>query len=414
VDANGNPTTWASLPIKADTTAGLTRSGQVTFDPPADWKPASINGSALLYYVRVRTVGGGTAPVAATILGDDYVHANGKTSGVIPAFDAAADLDHDGYLNDAEYAHRAAGMDARFQYQGRLFAPIYGQMRFATDPSNAAFRSWAIGYEVQYLAGEPLADGLFVDNSGGKAPASASAVVEPVASYAVDYGTLLNTIALKIAPHWILANTAGGAGAADPVIERIQGYYEESAIRPLANNWQQFETLAATVAERAALKAPAPYAVLDSLPTGGSPTDPRTQLATLAYYYLLADPTSTFLDFYGGYAPATSWTQHWSQAVTFNVGQPQGGWSLFASGADPANTALTYHVYQRAYTNALVLYKPLSYGNGVSGGLGDKTATTFALGGKYRVVNADGTLGPVVTSITLRNGEGAILAKVSG
>ena len=38
-----------------------------------------------------------------------------------------------------------------------------------------------------------------------------------------------------------------------------------------------------------------PYVVLDSLPTGGSPTDPRTQLATLAYYYLLADPNRTFL-----------------------------------------------------------------------------------------------------------------------
>jgi hypothetical protein len=415
VDAGGNPTAWAPVPINTDGTGGLTKSGQVTFDPPAGWKPASINGSALLYYVRVRTTSGGTAPVAATVLGDDYVHANGGTSGVIPAFDAAADVNHDGYLNNAEYAVAVAhGYTARFLYQSRLFAPSYGQMRLATDPSNSAFRSWAVHYEAQYLAGQPLADGLFVDNSGGKAPAAAGAVAEPVASYATDYGTLLNAIGQRIAPHWLLANTAGGDGSADPVIQRIQGYYEEIAIRPLANSWQQFETLAATVAERARLKAPAPYAVLDSLPAGGSPTDPRTQLATLAYYYLLADPTSTFLDFYGGYAPATSWTQHWSQAVTYNVGQPLGSWSLLAAGADPANPALTYHVYQRAYSNVLVLYKPLSYGNGTTGGLGDNTATTFALGGTYRALQADGTLGAAVTSITLRNGEGAILVKGSG
>jgi hypothetical protein len=414
VDANGTPTAWTPLPVKTDTTAGLTQSGQVTFDPPADWQPASVGGSGLLYYVRVRTAPGGTAPVAATILADDYVYANGSTSGVIPAFDYAADLNHDGYLNDAEYAVAvAAGYTARFAYQGRLFAPSYGQMRFATDPSNSAFRSWAVNYEAQYLAGQPLADGLFVDNSGGKAPAAAGTLLEPVASYATDYGTLLNAIGQRIAPHWILANTAGGDSSADPVIQRIQGYYEEFAIRPLAHNWQQFETLAAAVATWATLQTPAPLAVLDSLPTGGSPTDPRTQMATLAYYYLLADPTSTFLDFYGGYAPATSWTQHWSQAVTYNVGRPLGSWSLFAAGADPANPALTYHVYQRAYGNALVLYRPLSYGSGTTGTLGDNTATTFALGGTYRALEPDGTLGPAVTTATLRNGEGAILVKVS-
>ena len=52
------------------------------------------------------------------------------------------------------------------------------------------------------------------------------------------------------------------------------------------------------------------------------------------------------------------------------------------SGADPEAPSLTYHVYERPYGNALVLYKPLSYG-GASGTLGDATATTHALGGAY-------------------------------
>jgi hypothetical protein len=134
-------------------------------------------------------------------------------------------------------------------------------------------------------------------------------------------------------------------------------------------------------------------------------------MATLAEYYLLADPVSTFLDLYGGSEPATSWERHWVAAAAFDVGQPQGSWSVFATGTDPSNSALTYNVYQRSYGNALVLYKPRSYAQGVSGSLADASATTHALGGNYRVLYADGTLGAVVTSVTLRNGEGVILVK---
>jgi hypothetical protein len=87
---------------------------------------------------------------------------------------------------------------------------------------------------------------------------------------------------------------------------------------------------------------------------------------------------------------------------------------VFASGNDPSNYHLTYRVYQRSYTNALVLYKPLSYAQGAAnpGSLGSGTATTHYLGGTYRPLRANGTLGSPVTSITLRNGEGAILIKV--
>jgi hypothetical protein len=166
------------------------------------------------------------------------------------------------------------------------------------------------------------------------------------------------------------------------------------------------------VAHRASLTWPAPYAVLDSLPRGGSPTDARTQIATLAYYYLIADPRRDFLMLYGGASPSSSWTQHWSQAVTYDVGQPLGSWSTFASGLDPENHALTYKVYERHYSNALVLYKPLS-GNisGAAGTLDNSTATVHALGGLYRPLHADGTLGSAISWITLRNGEGAILVK---
>jgi hypothetical protein len=211
-----------------------------------------------------------------------------------------------------------------------------------------------------------------------------------------------------------LANTSGGGINADGVVSQNIGSFEEFAIRPLAHNWQQFEDLAAMVAHRESLHVPPPYEVLDSLPTNGSPTDARTQIATLAYYYLLADPRTTFLDFFGGYAPSSSWSQHWSAAAAYDVGQPTSNWSLFASGADPSNRSLTYRVYQRNYTNSLVLYRPLAHvqGRSSTGSLSMASAVTFRLDGTYRPLRADGTLGSAVTSVRLRNGEGAILIKV--
>jgi hypothetical protein len=410
VDASGNPTAWATLTTLGDTTAGLTQSGQITFNPPADWKPASLNGSAPLYYVRIRTVTAGTAPVANTILGDDYTDSNGTNAGVIPAFDWSADRDHDGYLNPTEYANRTPGMNARFYYQSRLFS--YGPMRFATNPGDAAFRSWAINYDIRFLNSNPLAAGLFMDNSVGVAPTTAGSVVEPVGSYTTDCASLLYEIGQAIAPKWILANTSGST-TANPIIQQVAGYFAEFDIRALAHNYQQFETVAGRVAAQSALTSPAPYAVLDSHPQGGAPTDPRTEMATLAYYYLLADPNTTFLDYDGGYDTTGPWNRHWFPAMKTDIGQPTSSWSLFATGTDPSNAALTYRIYERSYANALVLYKPLSFGNGVTGTLADATAATQALGGTYYPLQSDGTLGAPITSITLRNGEGAVLIKAS-
>ena len=45
-----------------------------------------------------------------------------------------------------------------------------------------------------------------------------------------------------------------------------------------------------------------------------------------------------------------------------------GNWLVFATGADPAHRSLTYKIYERKYQNALVLYKPLSYGKGKGNG----------------------------------------------
>jgi hypothetical protein len=411
VDANGNPTKWQTLTTLSDTTAGLTKSGQVTFDPPSDWVTSAVNDGPLLYYVRVRTTADGTAPVAQTILGRDYVNARGGAEGTIPAFDKSADLNGDGYLNDAEYANRTAGMDARFLYESRAFYPAYGQNRFATNVGNAHFQEWAADYSYRFLQANPGAQGLFMDNSLSKIAFDPTTIAESLDHYADNYAEMLAAINRRIAPKWVLANVAGGGVAVDALAQRGISYLEEFAIRPLAASYSQFEDVAANLNRRLDLSGGKAYAIMDSLATNGSMSDPRVQIATLAYYYLLADKNQTMLVFNGGNDPNSTWTQHWSDAVKYDVGDALGTWTVFAKGIDPADSSKTYKVYERQYENALVLYKPLSYFQGKAGSTADATATTHQLNGTYRPLQADGTLGAPITEITLRNGEGAILVK---
>lgn len=456
VDSLGNPTTWSTLTTQgnnlSDGTNGLTQSGTITFDPPSNWVPAvvdssSSNGITRFYYVRFRsTTPFSTIPVASTILGYDYTHSqiNGDntTSLTIPAFDYAADKDGDGYLNAQEYANRAPGMDAYFAYQGRLFSQ-YGPMRFSTNPSSPDFRQWALTYCLNDLKNTTYATGLFVDNSENNPPGLSSNynVVEPTDSYTQDYASLLNAIGLNVASvnGWIMANvnganptTDGSAGQtnADPVVEKVQSYYEEKRLRALAQDTSQFETLSNQVNYRSATDRSS-YAVLDSMSDGspnidgGYEQDSRMQLATLAAYYLLApsNPSQGALDFFGGESPSSSWVentnpiqyQHWSPAAGYNIGTPTNSMSVLTTGPDPENTSLTYTIFQRLFTGqngqpVLVLYKPLSQSSSAEGTPDDSTATTYTLSTSYYLLQADGTLSSTAqTTVTLRNGEGAIL-----
>lgn len=410
VDANGNPTSWSRLSTLSDSTGGLRRSGQYLFDPPRDWVTASVNGSARLYFVRVVTSVGGVAPVFKTILGRDYVQQVGQV-GTIPAFDSTADRDGDGYLNDAEYARRRNGFNARFEYESRLTFPYYGPNRFATNVGSVEFRNWVVDYHRRVLQTLPNASGFFVDNSTGRLPVDSTSIIEPVNQYAQQYGDLLGILNRSLGSKWIVSNTAGGGASVNSQVANGVTYLEEFAIRPLQANHVMFEDLAATIAFRRTLNGGKAYEILDSLTTQVALTDPRAMTTTLAMYYLLADPNLSMLMINGGKAPASSWTEHWTDAIKFNVGRPLGAFTQINSGQDPSNSSLQYKVYQRKYQNATVIYKPLAYTRGISGTIADNTATVQRLDGNYRIVRNDGTLGPVVTQVSLRNGEGIVLAR---
>lgn len=417
VNASGQ-VVWRPLALLSDGSAAFSRTGvrSVVFDPPADWRAVSLReGGNSLYYVRFRVTAGSSttlAPVTRSMRGRDYVQANGSTSGVIPAFDFAADQDGDGYLNDAEYARRTPGLDARFVYESRMFYPYYGQMRFVTNPAGAEVSAWAADYHQRLLARFPLADGLFIDNASGRVNFEGARLVESSANLSANSARVVEAVRQAVAPRWVVANTVGGHADADGIAAASSAAFEEFLLRPLATNWSRFNDVVDIVDRR--LAAPgSPYLIMDSSAQGGSRTDARTQMSVLAYYYLLADPVRTFLMFFGGDSPSTPWVQHWSAAAAVNIGQPLGRFALVDSGADPANPLLTYRVFAREYSNGLAVYKPLSYAQGRGEGTtADATRTFLPLNGTYRILNADGTLSAnVVSSLWLRNGEGVVLVK---
>ena len=415
VAADGTPTAWRTLSILHDGTSGLRASGRITFDPPADWVSSKVaGGTQLLHRLRFRTTEGTTlqAPVARTIFGRDYVQANGTDSGTIPAFDSAADANGNGYLTDAEYANRRAGFDARFEYESRLFYPNYGQMRYVVNPASAAIKDWNVDYHRRILAQNPLADGLFLDNSHGKLPFAGTPVKESVASFTRDYAALVRAVTAGIAPKWTVSNTAGSIAEGDAVARASTAAFEEFAIRPNSSNWSQVQHISELVARRLNSDSPSPYVIIDSYSAGVAMNDPRSQIGTLAYYYLVADPDKTFLMFNGGQAPNAAWREVFVPAATVNVGRPTGAMTTWATGQDPENAALTYQVLRREYQNAIALFKPLSYKIATGTGTrNDATATIHQLGGNYRQLNPDGSRGPVIASITLRGGEGAVLMR---
>jgi len=407
--ANG----WKTLSIQTDGTGTLRNDGTIVFDPPADWVTTRTSPTASLYTIRFRTTTGTatTAPEAKTLFGRDYVNSAGTAKGTIPAFDSAADLDRDGYLKDSEYAKRRHGLDARFNYESRLFYPYYGQMRFVVNPASSTIKNWATEYHARQLAENPLADGLFLDNANGKLPFAGTPVLEPTATFSTDTAALIATVRNGIGGKLLLANTSGARTEANAVTKAAGIAFEEFAIRPTEANWTQVGDLANLIGQR--LAAGNTSVVIDSHPGSTAMIDPRTLMGVLSYYYLIADPQRTYLMFHGGVAPAASWQQKWTPAAAINVGKPTGTLTTFATGTDPQNAALQYRVLSREYADALVLFKPRSYtlrkGTGTTN---DATATTHVLNGSYRELRADGTLGPTVRQVTLRNGEGAVMMKV--
>ncbi len=154
--------------------------------------------------------------------------------------------------------------------------------------------------------------------------------------------------------------------------------------------------------------------------SSGASGSERGRLFTLGVYYLLHNSHTYYMyqTVEQSNNPLSEWA--WNSAAEFNVGLPETipngrvdfeghantkeHW-LFASGADPYAPSLTYQVFARQFSNALVLVKMLPEGSVED----TRSVTVHPLGGPYRVLQADGNLGVTVTEARIRNNEALIL-----
>jgi len=156
-----------------------------------------------------------------------------------------------------------------------------------------------------------------------------------------------------------------------------------------------------------------------ALGLGGSD---RGRLYLLALYYLVHN-ANTFFCYESAPThadPADISLWQWNPAVTYDIGQPASvppGFVDFdgrtgttehyelASGPDPYNPALTYHLLARRFAKGLVLVKMLPAGSVVD----DRSITVHTLDQPMAPLRADGTPGQIVSEVSIRNNEGIIL-----
>lgn len=326
------------------------------------------------------------------------------------------------------------GKDARFVYESRM--ALYGDWRLAARCGSANLSAWGASYwaGVLGLSGNTDFNGFFMDNSTGKAGFASNAALESSTTYPTDYAACVNAIYRGLTDHptmgarWVLMNIAGVASpsVAASMLPYCPTWWYEFALKPLADSWSQFETFAATVATLQAATSPAPIGMIDSSTASGGNTGveqtPANLYNVLPYYYALSTP-DTYLNYWGGENPAVAWSGKWCGAAQYDLGAPTAAYSVFKTGSDPdtnlpySGYSLVYKVYSRPYTNAVVLFKPISYTSPHQGETGSTTATTHDLTPllppghtSFQQVNPDGTLtGTNITSISLQNGTGAIL-----
>ncbi len=147
---------------------------------------------------------------------------------------------------------------------------------------------------------------------------------------------------------------------------------------------------------------------------GQGTTGPKQAIYNNLCFYLVARSDSTWIfmrptsgNAYGAFLNGGFDTTAWIPAMEYELGWPAQHYQLAQSGSSPDQPGSAYKVWVRQFPYGKVYSRPR---DGFEALWGDaSTAVTIDLGGSYRKLLIDGTLGPVVTQIALRGAEGAIM-----
>lgn len=327
---------------------------------------------------------------------------------------------HPQYQLENAFVHLAGQPKAE---ASRLQFFSWGSHKWVINPGDAGARAYAIG-RIRRVAQD--ADGVFFDShsSGDIGTALAKQPMQEYperSAYEHDMVEYVRAISAALSPKVVMINTseymrpfdfamATAAGAAH--LERMNNALNSA----MPERWQWVDTLLAAHVSVELV----PLNSWDEVNTAGGvfrtvslgnygSKAERLKMFELASYYMVvpATPDHLLLDLQNAWK--VPFQTAWLKAQEYDVGHPLGARRVLQKGRDPMGNGFT--VWARDFDRALVLARPSSSWRVKI--FGDSTAVAVPLpnGQSLRLLHGDGTLGPPVTTVTLRNAEAAILVK---
>ncbi len=322
---------------------------------------------------------------------------------------------HPSYSLESAFLHAAGG--AR-DSASRIVITIWGSGRWVVNPADGGARSYQVDRFQRFTSGE---NGAFVDECAGilnyfpaslEFPNKTDFQAPQTATFAaIKQGLGGKMLMLNTAEYTTAFDRANALAAGAVHLEGMNNAFHSG----IPQIWQWVEGLAnQNVLVDFVTLYTSTYAnsIPTSFPHGNSATGAgRMKMWELASYYMVVptDPSSVTLQLENSWS--LPYSSLWLRAQEANVGHPLGARVQASRGTDPLGQ--TYAVYTRDMDRALVVMR-INQGWGAHSYV-DGTAVTIPLPStdQWLPLNADGTLGLPVTSITLRNVEAAILVKKS-
>jgi hypothetical protein len=322
---------------------------------------------------------------------------------------------HGSYSIENAFLHKAG---ASHDSASRIVIMIWDSKRWIVNPADVGARNYQVDRYQRIVAGE---NGAFVDEAAnivGQTPASLEFPMKTdfQAPQTATFAAIKQAIGSKV----LMLNTAEYSTEFDRANALAAGaVHLEGMNNPfhsgIASIWQWVEVLANqnVLVDFVSLYT-STYAnsIPTTFPHGNSATGAgRMKLWELASYYMVVpnDPSTLTLQLENSWD--LPYSSLWLRAQEANIGHPLGARVQASRGTDPLGQ--TYAVYTRDMDRALVIMR-INQGWGTHSYV-DGTAVTIPLPAtdQWLPLNADGTLGAAVTTITLRNVEAAILVKKS-
>lgn len=334
-----------------------------------------------------------------------------------------------GYYNDmvAWYgAHPSYNIETAFLHIGgtvrdsahRKVVTIWDSPRWMINPADEGARAYQVDRFQRITANE---SGAFVDEASSDMTGHTAGSMEfPLASdfeapqtatfAAIKRGIGNKTLMINTAEYTKPFDRANAIAAGAVHLERMNNPLYSG----IAQTWQWVEGLTSQgVLVDFVNLYDSPYVnTVAWFPHGNSATPAqRMKMWELASYYMVVPSTPQNLTLQLENSWSTPYSSMWLRAQEADIGHPLGARVLASRGTDPLGQ--NYEVFTREMDRALVVMR-VNQGWG-SHSYTDATAVTIPLPStdQWVPLNADGTLGSPVTSITLRNVESAILIKKS-